>query len=128
MKLKLLMDVKMPTAIVSIISLPEPSSSKGELIVYSCSGVRGRCCPSIHCVQTSSPLKLLVQSKPYFMWSLLGKGERKFINKYSRSNDQWLPCPYMVKTFKNLLKNQKSFDLETWHVASGTQALQSLYK
>ena len=33
------------------------------------------------------------------------------------------------KTFKNLLlQKQKSFDLETWHVALGTQALQSLYK
>ena len=35
---------------------------------------------------------------------------------------------YMVKILKNLLQNQKSYDLETWHVASGTQALQSLYK
>ena len=35
----------------------------------------------------------------------------------------------MVKTFKNLLlQNQKSYDLETWHVALGTQALQNLYK
>ena len=34
----------------------------------------------------------------------------------------------MVKTVKNLLlQNQKSYDLETWHVAFGTQALQSLY-
>ena len=34
----------------------------------------------------------------------------------------------MVKTFENLhLQNWKSYDLETWHVASGTQALQSLY-
>ena len=42
---------------------------------------------------------------------------------------RWPPCPYMVKTFKNLLlQNQKSYDLETWHVALGTQALQSLYK
>ena len=29
---------------------------------------------------------------------------------------------------KLLLQNHKSYDLETWHVASGTQALQSLYK
>ena len=42
---------------------------------------------------------------------------------------RWPPCSYMVKTFKNLLlQNQKSYDLETWHVALGTQALQSLYK
>ena len=32
----------------------------------------------------------------------------------------------MVKTFKNLLlQNLKSFGLETWRVALGTQALQS---
>ena len=36
---------------------------------------------------------------------------------------------YMVKTFNNfLLKNQKSYDFESWHAAFGTQALQSLYK
>ena len=30
----------------------------------------------------------------------------------------------MVKTLKNLLlENQKSYDLKTWHVASGTQAV-----
>ena len=40
-----------------------------------------------------------------------------------------MACPYMAKTLKNLLlQNQKSYDLETWHVASGTQALHSLYK
>ena len=32
----------------------------------------------------------------------------------------------MVKTLKNLLfQNQESYDLETWHAASRTQALQS---
>ena len=42
---------------------------------------------------------------------------------------RWPPCPYMVKTLKNLLlQNQKSYDLETLHVTSGTQVLQSLYK
>ena len=34
--------------------------------------------------------------------------------------------PIYGKTLKNLLQNQKSYDLETWHVESGTQALQSL--
>ena len=32
-----------------------------------------------HYFQTSSSLKPLGQSSPNFMWSLLGKGERKFI-------------------------------------------------
>ena len=42
---------------------------------------------------------------------------------------RWPPRPYMVKIFKNLLlQNRKSYDLETWYAASGTQALQSLYK
>ena len=37
--------------------------------------------------------------------------------------------PYMIKTFENhLLQNRMSYDLETLLVASGTQALQSLYK
>ena len=32
-----------------------------------------------HNNETSSPLKPLGQSKPNFIWSILGKGERKFI-------------------------------------------------
>ena len=40
----------------------------------------------------------------------------KVFFKWSWSHDQdWLPCPCMVKTFKNLLfRNQKAIDLETW--------------
>ena len=34
--------------------------------------------------------------------------------------------PIYGKTFK-IIQNQKSYDLETWHAASGTQALQSLH-
>ena len=31
---------------------------------------------------------------------------------------RWPPCPYMIKTFKNLLlQNQLTNDLETWYVA-----------
>ena len=40
---------------------------------------------------------------------------------------RWPPCPYMLKTFKNL-RNQKADDLETWYTASGTQLLPSLFK
>ena len=36
--------------------------------------------------------------------------------------------PIYDKNLKNLLQNQKSYDLETWHAASGAQALQSLFK
>ena len=49
-----------------------------------------------------------------------------------RGNDslyKWPPRPYMVKTFKNLLlQNRKSYDIEIWHAASGIQVLQSLNK
>ena len=55
----------------------------GELIVYPCSGVRPSSVrPSVVRLsqfQRSSPLKLLGQSKPNFMWSILRKTERKFI-------------------------------------------------
>ena len=36
--------------------------------------------------------------------------------------------PISGKNLKNLLQNHKSYDLKTWRVASGTQALPSLYK
>ena len=58
-------------------SSTEPSGSQGELIVYPYSGVV--VIVVVNNVQTSSSLKPLCQSKPNFMWSLLGKGERKFI-------------------------------------------------
>ena len=34
----------------------------------------------------------------------------------------------IAKTCKNLLQNQKAYDFETWHEASGNGALQKLYK
>ena len=58
-----------------IFSSPEPLGSQGELIVYPSS----RRPSVVHHFQISSSLKPLGQSKPNFMWSLLGKGERKFI-------------------------------------------------
>ena len=57
-----------------IISSPELLGSQSKLIVYPSS----RCRP-LSVFQRSSPLKPLGQSKPNFIWSLLGKGERKFI-------------------------------------------------
>ena len=37
--------------------------------------------------------------------------------------------PIYGKNLKNIrLQNQKSYDVETWNVALGTRALQSLYK
>ena len=94
----------------------------GELIGYSWSKSSVR--PQF---QTSS-LKPLDQSKPNSMWSLLGKGERVYINGPGHMT-KMAAIPIYGKNLKNLIfQNQMSYDLETWHVALVTQALQSLYK
>ena len=42
---------------------------------------------------------------------------------------RWPPCPYIIKTFKNLLRwNRKADDLETWYTASSTRVLPSIFK
>ena len=112
---------------VFFFSSPEPSGSQGELIVYPYSGVRCRRrrqqCLNIFSSETALPIKAKFYVEP--PWE---GGTKVCINGPGHMT-RWPPCPYMVKTFKNLLlQNQKSYDLENWHVAFGTQALQSLYK
>ena len=59
------------------------------------------------------------------MWSRLWKGERQFIRIVTWP--RWPPCPYMVKTFKNLLLWNRWTDLHiTSYVASRTQTHHSL--
>ena len=73
--------------------------------------------------ETAWPIKAKFYEEP--PWE---GGTKVYINGPGHMT-KMAPCPYMVKTLKNLLlQNQMSYDLETWHVASGTQALQSLYK
>ena len=62
-------------------SSPEPKALRQAYrIPMDPASVRRRPSSSVRShFQTSSPLKPLGQSKPNFMWSLLGKGERKFI-------------------------------------------------
>ena len=59
---------------------------------------------------------------------LLWEGGTKFVQMVLVTWPRWLPCPYMVKTLKNLLRNQKADDLETWYAASGARVLPSLFK
>ena len=54
--------------------------------------------------QTTSPLKPPGQ---YFMWSLLGAGKQKIAKMVAVHWPRWLPCPYIVKTFKNLFSRTK---------------------
>ena len=71
--------------------------------------------------QTTSPLKPLGQCCSNFMWSLLRLGERKIAKMVGVHWPRWLPCPYMVKTFKNLLlQNQTSPWALPLHKSSGT--------
>ena len=67
----------------------------GVLIGYSWSCVRRR-----KQFQTSSSPKPFAQSKPNFMWSLLGQGKRKFVHGTWVTLPRWPPRPYMVKTLQ----------------------------
>ena len=59
----------------------------------------------------------------------LGRGKESLYWWSQVTWPRWPPCPYMVKSFKNLfLQSQSSYDFETRYASSGTQALQSLYK
>ena len=89
--------------------------------------VRRRGCRSQK-FHTSFSLKPLGKSKPTCMCSLLGKGEQVYINDPGHLN-KMAAEPISGKIFKSLLfQNQTSYYLETWHVASETQALYSSYK
>ena len=71
--------------------------------------------------QTTSSLKPLSQCCLHFMWSLLRLGERNIARK---GRDQ-----YMVKTFKNLLlQNRGCLWAESLHKSSGTGGLPRLLK
>ena len=75
---------------------------------------------------TTSPLKPLGQFSSNFMWSLLLKEDWKIVQMITVRHSRLPPCPYMVKTLKNLLlQNQESFKAESWYIASRTQGLQS---
>ena len=39
-----------------------------------------------------------------------------------------MPIQYVIKTLKDLLRNQKADDLETWYAASGTEVLPNSIK
>ena len=97
----------------------------GELIVYPCSGVRCCCRPPFSNVffsETAWPIKAKFYVEP--PWE---GGTKVNINGPGHITKMAAMTIY-GKNLKNLLQNQKSYDIETWHVASETQALQSLYK
>ena len=73
--------------------------------------------------QMTSPLKPLGKCCSNFtcIWSLLRLGERKIAKMVAVHWPRWLPYPYMVKTFKNLLlQNQIGPGALSLHKSSGT--------
>ena len=82
---------------------------------------------SVHTVQISS-MKPLGQSKTNFVWKHHLKVGTKVCLNNPRHMAKKTATTKNVNTLNNLLKNQKSKDLETWHAELGTQALRTLYK
>ena len=124
-----------PRCFTCIISLaPDPFLAHlsrrliGELIVYTCSGVRRRCCrcppfSNVFSSETARPIK----AKFYVELPWEG-GTKVYINGLGHMT-KMAAMPIYGKNLKNfLLQNQKSYDLKAWHVSLGTEALQSVYK
>ena len=55
----------------------------------------------------------------------MGCGERKYVQIIQVTRPIY---QYMVKMLKNLLRNQKADDPETWYAASGARILPNLFK
>ena len=59
----------------------------------------------------------------------LGWGNEKIAKMVTVRWPRWPPCPYMVKTFKNLLlQNRACLMAESLHISSGTGGLPKLLK
>ena len=79
--------------------------------------------------QTTSPLEPLGQFCSNFIWSLLRVGERKITKIVAVHWPRWPPRPYMEKTFKNLLlQNRECLWAEPLQESSGTEGLLKLLK
>ena len=80
-------------------------------------------CSNIFSPKTARPIKAKFHVEP--PWD---GGTKVYINSPGNMT-KMAPIPMYDKTFKNLLlQTRKSYDLETWHAASGTGAIESLYK
>ena len=79
--------------------------------------------------QTTSPLEPLGQFCSNFIWSLLRVGEQKIAKMVTVRWPKWPPRPYMVKTFKNLLlQNRECLWAEPWQESTRTGGLPALLK
>ena len=72
--------------------------------------------------ETTLPIKAKFYMEP--PW----EGARKVYINGPGHMTKMAAMPIYGKNFKNLLKKQKFYDLETWYAALGTQSPYSLYK
>ena len=79
--------------------------------------------------QRTSPLKPLCQFCSNLIRSHLRVGKRQIAKIVAVSWPRWPPCPYMVKTFKNLLlQNWECLGAESLQKSSGMRGLWKLLK
>ena len=77
----------------------------------------------------TSPLKPLGQCCSNFIWSLPGAEEWKIAKMVAVHWPRWPSCQYMVKTFKNLLlQNRGCLQAESLHKSSGRGSQPKLLK
>ena len=89
----------------------------------SSSGIRPFTISNVFSSETAWPIKA-----KFYVENPWQGGKKVYLNGPGHMT-KMAAMPIYGKTLKNLLlKNQKSYDLETWHVASVTQTVQSLYK
>ena len=110
-----------------VISSPEPKAHRLAYripMVRRPSVVRPSTISNIFSSETAWPIKAKFYVEP--PWE---GGTKVYINGPGHMTKMAAMPIYGKKTFKNLLlQNHKSYDLETWHVALGTLALQCLCK
>ena len=111
---------------VYVFSSPELCSGWAIVITFRPS-VR----PSVHPLTFSDNFssKAAEPILPNFIWSLLRVGERKIAKMVAVRWPRWPPCPYTVKTFKNLLlQNRECLGAEPLQESLGTGGLPKLLK
>ena len=74
--------------------------------------------------QMTSPLKPLGQCCSNFMWSFLRLGEWKIAKMVAVHWPRWPPCLYMVKTFNNLLFQNRGEDALGLNLCTNHQGLE----
>ena len=98
----------------------------GELKVYHALASVVVVVVVVHHFKTSSPLNPRLANQSQILCGVfLGRGKEVNINGPGQMTKMAAMPIYGTNLKYLLLKNQKSYDLETWHVASESQLLQS---